>query len=608
MIKNIIAIVFLCLSGAAQAQTGKLDSLKGELQKVPIDQDSTHMTRRAALLIYMAYEFTNAYENATNYTQSRECARQALFLYQQLKIDRGIVAAYRSISFSYGAQGNFVEAIDTGILALNTFERMQDTVHMIRAASDLAQDYDKMGNATDKAVKYAKLCMEWSRQAGRKYGLCACQALLGGIYSNATLIDSAEYHNRAALALAEQIGDKYVLPSLFLGMGEVNRLRKHYDTEREWLLKVKKAYEEEKAFDIPEFKFNLWGRLFHNALNRNDFKAARQYQRLAVPLLPFSSDLDTKRNYYEDLSHLAEHDGNYADALRHFKTYVTLKDSIIDLEKTRRVTQIQMTYDFERKQAAQTAAQERELALRDARNQQQRLIFGFVTLALLGGAVFWFYAYRQKQERRRSELELANLRAQINPHFIFNCLNSIYRYTKERDTETASKYLHKFSSLLRSVLENSRSEKITLARDLEALQLYADIEGLRFKEKLHFSIEMDPDIDPTFVEIPGMLIQPHVENAIWHGLMHRPAGGEIVVRLRQPQENLLRVEIEDNGIGRATAAELASKSATQQKSLGQKITAERLKATGKLANTETIDLYDSEGKAAGTRIVLDIPL
>lgn len=244
----------------------------------------------------------------------------------------------------------------------------------------------------------------------------------------------------------------------------------------------------------------------------------------------------------------------------------------------------------------------------DAESRQQQMLFALVLLVLLGAAVFGFYTYRQRQERRRTELELASLRAQINPHFIFNCLNSIYRYTKERDTDTAAKYLQKFSSLLRLVLENSRTEKITLARDLEALQLYVDIEALRFKEKLQYSLETDPDIDPTFLQIPGMLIQPHIENAIWHGLMHRREGGHIRVRLTQPAENLLRVEIEDDGIGRAAAAELESKSALTKKSLGQKITAERLRATGKLAHTETIDLTSANGNAAGTKVVMEIPL
>lgn len=608
MKKIIIATLFLGLTGLVQAQTAKLDSLKGALQKIPVNQDTAQMKQRADLLMRISYGFTSIYGKEADFSQSRDCARQALHLYQQLKNERGIAIAYRSISFSYGQQGQYIESIDTGILALNIVEKLRDTVFMIRSATDIAENFSLMGNSTDNAVKYARRCLEWSRQAGRKYGMCGCQAQLGGIYQNADMLDSAEYHTRAALSMAEQIGDKYVTPSLFLTLGDIAEKRKQYDVEQGWLLKVEKAHREENVFDSPYFKLSLQERQFQNALNRSDFAAARVYQKLAAPYVPLVDDPTIYGGYYEDCSLLAEHDGNYADALRYYKTYIAIQDSINNKDKTRRVTQIQMTHEFERKQAAQAAAQERELALRDARNQQQRLIFGFITLALLGAAAFGFYAYRQKQERRRTELELANLRAQINPHFIFNCLNSIYRYTKERDTDTAAKYLQKFSSLLRLVLENSRTEKITLARDLEALQLYADIEGLRFKEKLHFSIDMDPEIDPTFVEIPGMLIQPHVENAIWHGLMHRSTGGNIVVRLRQPTETLLRIEIEDNGIGRAAAAELASKSASTQKSLGQKITAERLKATGKLSNTETIDLFDEQGNAAGTRIVLEVPL
>ena len=135
-----------------------------------------------------------------------------------------------------------------------------------------------------------------------------------------------------------------------------------------------------------------------------------------------------------------------------------------------------------------------------------------------------------------------------------------------------------------------------------------DIESLRFKEKLQYSLTIDPEIDTTFIQIPGMLIQPHVENAIWHGLMHRQDGGHISVRLTLPAENLLHIEIEDNGVGRVVAADLESKSALTKKSLGQKITAERLKGTGKLAFSETIDLTDANGNASGTKVIMEIPL
>jgi hypothetical protein len=604
MKKTIIAALFLVLTGLTQAQTVKLDSLRGELQKIPVNQDTVQMRQRAALLINMSYGFISIYRKAPDFSQGRDYVRQALHIYHQLKNQKGLATAYRCLAFSYTQQGQYIEAIDTGLLALNIVEKIRDTVLMIRSATDIAADFSLMGNNTENAVKYAQLCMQWSRQAGRKYGLCGCQAQLGSIYQSADMLDSAEYHTRAALTMANQIGDKYVLPSLFLIMGDIAEGRKTYDIEQEWLLKAEKIYNEEKVFDSPYFKLNIFERQFENALNRNDFAAARAYQKLAAPYVPSVEDPTIYGGYYEDYSRLAAHDGNYADALNYYKTYVGIQDSINNKEKTRRITQIQMTHDFERRQAAATAAQEREITLRDARNQRQRLIFGFIVLGLAGGAGFGFFTYRQQQNRRRTELELANLRAQINPHFIFNCLNSIYRYTKERDTETASKYLQKFSSLLRLVLENSRAERIPLARDLDALLLYADIEGLRFKEKLSFEI----DIDPTFVHVPGMILQPHVENAIWHGLMHRPEGGRIIVRLTQPTENLLRVVIEDNGVGRAAAAEIASKSAVVKKSLGQKITAERLRSTGRLANTSTEDLFDGEGNPAGTRITLDIPL
>jgi hypothetical protein len=92
-----------------------------------------------------------------------------------------------------------------------------------------------MGNGTENAIKYAQLCMEWSKQAGRKYGLCGCRAQLGNIYHNADMLDSAEYHTRAALTMAEQIGDQYVVPSLFMGLSDIAEKRKQYDIEQEWL-------------------------------------------------------------------------------------------------------------------------------------------------------------------------------------------------------------------------------------------------------------------------------------------------------------------------------------------------------------------------------------
>ncbi len=601
----VIALLLLGTAFSAEAQNRSLDSLQTVLAAMPATSDTTLLRERAWVLFLISGEYSDVLQD---YENGRVYARQALSIYQRLGRTKGVANAFHAIAYCYTQQSRYPESIDTFLLSYRAFERLRDTASMTLAASLIADNYVNMTHNEDKAKQYARLCFDLSARAKRPHGLCACGVLLGSIFVSMEQLDSARLQLHQTLALVEAGGSSILLPSVYIAMSLIEEKDKKYEAQLEWLLKTEAFYRDrsDQRFLISDANYLL--ALFRCYLNLGDLSNARRYQKLAAKIIDKVEDLTYSERYYVDLSRLAEIENRPADALRYFKLHIEARDSINNMEKTRLVTQTQMNYDFERKQAAQAAVQERELALRDARNQQQRLIFGFIMLALLGAAAFGFYAYLQKQEHRRSELELANLRAQINPHFIFNCLNSIYRYTKERDTDTAARYLQKFSSLLRLVLENSRTEKITLARDLEALQLYADIEGLRFKEKLQFSIDMDPEIDPSFVEIPGMLIQPHVENAIWHGLMHRSTGGSIVVRLRQPAEHLLRIEIEDNGIGRAAAAELASKSALTRKSLGQKITAERLKATGKLAHTETIDLYDTEGNAAGTRIVLDVPL
>ncbi|MCO5935896.1 histidine kinase [Mucilaginibacter sp. RB4R14] len=215
-------------------------------------------------------------------------------------------------------------------------------------------------------------------------------------------------------------------------------------------------------------------------------------------------------------------------------------------------------------------------------------------------------------EHRIAETEMTALRAQMNPHFIFNCLNSIKLYTLENDSQTASEYLTVFSQLIRLVLENSQSEKVTLQKELETLRLYIQLEAMRFKNKVRYQINVDPAIDQQFTDIPPLLLQPYVENAIWHGLMHKKEGGIIKIDVAQPSEHLLHIEITDNGVGRELAAAYKSKSATRQKSFGLKITSERIDIINQLyemeADVKIIDLKDSMNNAIGTKVTIQIPL
>ena len=220
----------------------------------------------------------------------------------------------------------------------------------------------------------------------------------------------------------------------------------------------------------------------------------------------------------------------------------------------------------------------------------QTLWFKVLIILFIAGFFYWLYRNRlykanlrnqlknenlekQKKEaefnRRLSEIELTALRSQMNPHFIFNCLNSIKLYTTQNNTVAASEYLTKFSRLMRQVLENSRNNKIALASELDTLDLYMEMESMRFKEKLTYNISVEKDVDLNYIEVPPLLLQPYVENAIWHGLMQKETGGNInIVVSRCDSNGLLKISITDDGIGRAKAGELKSKSAVKQKSYG----------------------------------------
>lgn len=219
---------------------------------------------------------------------------------------------------------------------------------------------------------------------------------------------------------------------------------------------------------------------------------------------------------------------------------------------------------------------------------------------------------RQKQtqlQQKATELEMQALRAQMNPHFIFNCLSSINRFVLKNETEAASDYLTRFSRLIRMVLINSQKSTITLEDELEMLRLYLDMERLRFKHSFDYNIIFCNTVDAGNIFIPPLLLQPFCENAIWHGLMHKEGQGKLDINLRM-EKNVLHCAITDNGIGRKKAAELKSKSGEKNKSFGLKITTDRLALLNENQNVQTFykmhDLVDENGNAEGTSVELQI--
>ena len=211
-------------------------------------------------------------------------------------------------------------------------------------------------------------------------------------------------------------------------------------------------------------------------------------------------------------------------------------------------------------------------------------------------------------KQQMADIEMQALRAQMNPHFIFNCLNSINRYIVKSDQATASLYLTRFAKLIRLILDNSNNKTVTLTNELEALQLYIEMESIRFEKQFTYTITVDGDVHPDHVYVPPLIIQPYVENAIWHGLLHKDQSGQLTIHISRKEQGLLECMVEDNGVGREKAKELKSKSASTSKSLGMKLTESRLAILNKQSNwgasVEVIDLIAEDGEAAGTKVIL----
>jgi ligand-binding sensor domain-containing protein len=243
--------------------------------------------------------------------------------------------------------------------------------------------------------------------------------------------------------------------------------------------------------------------------------------------------------------------------------------------------------------------------------------------ALASVLVYLIYRlrFRQVQEQEKlkkvynekiADIEMKALRAQMNPHFIFNCLNSINRYIVKSDHAKASLYLTRFSKLIRLILDNSNSKHILLSHELEALRLYIEMEALRFDNRFSYTITVADDTHSDMIEVPPLIIQPYVENAIWHGLLHKESDGHLSVSIRQVNDHILECVIEDNGVGRDRAREFKSKSATTKKSLGMKLTQDRINILNQYASIDAsvqiIDLVDDRSLPTGTRVIVKIPI
>jgi tetratricopeptide (TPR) repeat protein len=358
---------------------------------------------------------------------------------------------------------------------------------------------------------------------------------------------------------------------------------------------------------------NAYGNLGNIYRDMNYPEKSLDYYNKSIEMAGKVNDLYNLQWVYKDLTDLYLKMKDTSKAFNAFVDHKKFSDQYLIKNNTQGLTDARLRYEAD--------SHRKELELLSEKLKNQRLMMmGYTGITIFVLAIF-FLLYRASKHRatRRisemkrsiSELTQANLRQQMNPHFIFNTLNSIQYYMYQHDKLATNNYLTKFTSLMRKVLENSQHTSVIIKDELEALNLYLELESLRFKERFDYKITVDEEIDTMLFRIPTMLIQPYVENSICHGLMPGEGKGMLKIELKLEKDHISCI-IEDNGIGREEAQKRKKTQGTNHNSLGTQIVTSRLDLVNSLYGTslKTIytDLKNEKGEPAGTKVEIHIPI
>lgn len=365
----------------------------------------------------------------------------------------------------------------------------------------------ELSEQTDSARRYYELSLAFNEKAGSVLGIALCNNNLGKIYQKEKQFDKALSYFERSIELIRTTGDKY---HLIISLESAASI---------WI--EKKQYQ--------------------NAIRLLD-DAIRLGKEIHAKVL--------LKEAYLMLSRINREDGKYQKAFDLLALSHQYSDSIFNEENQRHLTEIQTKYETKQKEQQITLLnKEHELNLQNLRIQRI-FLWGLAILSLFVLAVIVLISSRRKMQGRTREMELEQklLRSQMNPHFIFNSLGAIQSFMMKNDGRKAAFYLSSFSSLMRSILKNSREELITLQEEIQTIDNYLHLHQLRLDDKLSFSVSASAELDTDATLLPPMLVQPFVENAIIHGIEKMEGSGHISVSFRKENDQLIIV-VEDNGNG-----------------------------------------------------------
>lgn len=547
----------------------------------------------------------NGYELAT------DNFRKSMDLYKQLDMLDMAYQAQREIGKSLD-HADDLEAAKTAYEAFLKEARARNNEADISQTEFLiAGLYTKQGQVQQSKQKYSDLLVK-EKQADNKRGVLQISNKLGRLNLEEDSTQEALYYYNQSRDIALELEDEKEVNQSFRNITEVHQKERNLDevinTQQTALLYNTSGG---NIKDLAANNFEIGNAL----IEKGQGGEALEYLDNTVTLADVNGFLEEKGKAVEAISRAYQVLGNPEEALKRYQEFVTLSEEIHGRKETELLARTERIQELETVQRQVTLLEkDRDLSERtiealkedEARQRSISLALAVGLIILLGGTVLLLRTSRQKRVANQL-LTLRSLRSQMNPHFIFNALNSVNNFISKSDDRSANKYLTEFSMLMRQVMENSQEDLIPISTELNILNRYVKLEHLRFKDKFDYTINVDEKLDVEAFQVPPMLIQPYIENAVWHGLRYKETSGVLNIDFWQDGDDLL-VRVEDNGIGRKRSKELKTANQKMNRSTGMKNINERLKIVNKLykakVDVQVTDL--DQDQQTGTRVEIRI--
>ena len=552
------------------------------------------------------------YNNQGDISKGLAYHQKSLQMQKEVGNKEGVATSLNNIGFIYNNQGNIPAALEYYHKSLRICEEIGHQQGVATSYNNISALYESQGDR-ELALEYDQKSLKIAEEIGYKFGIARSLSNIGLYYEHQGNFALALQNFREVLKIYEEIGNKSALSITLKNMGFLYKNQGDFPQALTYYHKSLQIQQEVGDKRLIAAVLNDIGNIY---LQQKNYKQAVAYCSQALQVAQALGNPESIRGATGNLSEIYAAEGKYREAYQMQVLFKQMADSVSNVETRKATVKKQMQYEFDKKEAVMKAEQKEKDFRANAEIKRQTLIRN-TTLGGVGLAgIFSFLLVRSFTRRRKTafdkqvlETEMKALRSQMNPHFIFNSLHSINKYMIDNDKENASEYLSKFSKLMRLILENSREQEVPLEKDLSALELYLQLESLRFQNMFHYNIKVDAQIDTENTLIPPMLLQPFVENAIIHGIQHK---GDGIINIKITKEdNMIRYIVEDNGIGRKQLVQIETGEEKKRESLGMKITQERLNIINQLKKVKAainiFDLKDAENQSGGVRIELLLP-